>query len=130
MSKHLHVQPTKDYAVSITSERIVLYYLAQKAVELCKVPITPHTHEGVLSSKPNMVSIQRTQEEADIMLLIYAVAVSHLGINVHIYTYWCGSWSKSLTLGGRSSQNFERHILGVECCSLNLFQASRNDMIM
>ena len=41
-----------------------------------------------------------------------------------------GRWSKSFTLGGLSSQNFERLIYVVECCSMNLFQASHSDIIM
>ena len=64
-----------------------MLYLAQKAVQLCKVLITTHTHtEGVLSSKPNMVSIPRTHEQADTLLILCAVAVSRQGNTVHIYS--------------------------------------------
>ena len=63
-----------------------MLYLAQKAVQLCEVPIITHTQNGVLSSKPNIVSISSTQEEADSLLILYAVAVSHQGNIVHIYS--------------------------------------------
>ena len=33
-----------------------------------------------------MVSIQSTQEEADTLLILYAVAVTHQGNTVHIYS--------------------------------------------
>ena len=44
-----------------------------------------HTHRKV-SSKPNMVSIPSTQGEADSLLILYAVAVSHQGNTVQIYS--------------------------------------------
>ena len=50
------------------------------------MPITTHTQKGVLSSKPNIVSIPSTQEEADSLLILCAVAVSHQGNIVHIYS--------------------------------------------
>ena len=45
-----------------------------------------HTEKGILSSKPNMVSTPSTQKEADTLLILYAVAVSHQGNTVYIYT--------------------------------------------
>ena len=54
----------------------LVLHLAQKAIQLCKVPITTHKQKGVLSSQSNMVSIMSTQEEADTLLILYAVAVS------------------------------------------------------
>ena len=45
-----------------------------------------HTEKVVLSSKPNMVSIPSTQEDADSLLILYAVAVSHRVNTVHIYS--------------------------------------------
>ena len=50
------------------------------------MPITTHTQNGVLSSQPNTVSIQSTQEEADTLRILYAVAVSRQGNTVHIYS--------------------------------------------
>ena len=75
-----HVLSTKE-----TKANLVLY-LAQKAIQLCKVPITTHTQKGVLSSQPNMVNILSVQEEAETLLILYAVAVSHQGNTVHIYS--------------------------------------------
>ena len=80
---------TKDFKSFLSTKETkanLVLYLAQKAVQLCKVPITTHTQNGVLSSQPNMVSIQSTQEEADTLLILYAVAVSHQGNTVHIYS--------------------------------------------
>ena len=63
-----------------------MLYLAQGAVQLCKVLITAHTQKGVLSSKPNTVSIPSIQEEADTLLILCAVAVSRQGNTAHIYS--------------------------------------------
>ena len=80
--------PIKDFKVFLgtkeTKANLVLY-LAQKAVQLCKLPITTHTHKGVMSSQSNMVNITSTQEEANTLLVMYAVAVSSLGNTPHIY---------------------------------------------
>ena len=81
--------PIKDFKVFLgtkeTKANLVLY-LAQKVVQLCKLPITTHTHKGVMSSQPNMVNITSTQEEAATLLVMYAVAVSSLGNTPHIYS--------------------------------------------
>ena len=81
--------PIKDFKAFLgtkeTKVNLVLY-LAQKAVELCKLPITTHTHKGVMSTNTNMVNITSTQEEADTLLVLYAVAVSRLGKTPHIYS--------------------------------------------
>ena len=68
-----------------TKANLVLF-LSQKTVQLCKVPLTTHAHKGVFSSQPNMVNIPSTQEEADTLLILYAVAVSRQGNTVHIYS--------------------------------------------
>jgi len=38
-----------------------------------------HTQKNIFSSQPNMLRIPSTQEEADTLLILYAVAVSHQG---------------------------------------------------
>lgn len=68
-----------------TKANLVLY-LAQKTAQLCKVPIIMHAHKGILSSHLNMLSIPSTQEEADTLLILYAVAVSRQGNSVDIYS--------------------------------------------
>ena len=81
-----HIKDFKSFLSTKETKVNLVVYLAQKAVQLCKVPITTHTEKGVLSSQPNMVSIPSTQEEADTLLILYAVAVSRQGNTVHIYS--------------------------------------------
>jgi len=81
--------PIKDFKAFLGTMEIkanLVIYLAQKALEMCRLPITTHTHKGVMSSVDNMLSITSTHEEADTLLILYAVAVSHLGNIPYIYS--------------------------------------------
>ena len=80
------IKDFKSFLSTKETKANLVVYLAQKAVQLCKVPITTHTQKGLLSSQPSMVSIPSTQEEADTLLILYAVAVSRQGNAVHIYS--------------------------------------------
>ena len=80
------IKDFKSFLSTKETKANLVLYLAQKAVQLCKVPITTHTEKGVFSSQPNMVNIPSTQEEADTLLFLYAVAVSRQGNTVHIYS--------------------------------------------
>ena len=71
---------SKETKASLTS------YLAQKTVQVCKVPTLFHTHKGVFSAHESAVRIRSTQEEADTLMILYAVALGGLGITVHIYS--------------------------------------------
>lgn len=79
------IKDLKTFLASKETKANLVLYLANKAVNLCKLPITTHTHKGVQSSRPDMVNIVSRQEEADTLLILYAVAVSRLGKVVHIY---------------------------------------------
>ncbi len=80
------IKDFKSFLSTKETKANLVLYLAQKAVQLCIVPITTHTEKGVFSSQPNMVNIPSTQEEADTLLILYAVAVSRQGNTVHIYS--------------------------------------------
>ena len=80
------LKTSKSFLSTKETKANLVLYLAHKAVQLCKVSITTHTHKGIISSQPNMVNILSTQEEAD---TLYAVAMSCHGNTVHIYS--CGT---------------------------------------
>ena len=80
------IKDFKSFLSTKETKANLVLYLAQKAVQLCKVPTATHPQKGVLSSKLNMMRIQSTQEEADLLLILYAVAVSHQGNTVHIHS--------------------------------------------
>ncbi|KAI9542169.1 hypothetical protein NQZ68_022222 [Dissostichus eleginoides] len=74
--------PIRDFKAFLGTKETkanLALYLAHKSVELCKLPITTHTHNGVMSADVNMVNITSTQEEADTLMVMYAVAGSRLG---------------------------------------------------
>jgi hypothetical protein len=80
-----HIRDFKTFLSSKETKDQLTLYLAQKSVTSCRIPVTTHTRKGVLSPNVNMVNITSTQEEADTLLILYAVAESRIGKQVHIY---------------------------------------------
>ena len=66
----------KDFK-SLRKQKPILCCILHKKLFNCAKCRSPHTQNGVLSSQPNMVSIQSTQEEAA-LLILYAVATVHI----------------------------------------------------
>ena len=79
----------RDFKVFLNSKETkdqLTLYLAEKLVQTCKIHVTTHTRKGVSSSHENSIRIPSTQEEADTLLILYAVEVSKSGKTVHIYS--------------------------------------------
>lgn len=84
--------PIKDFTMFLTSKQTkdnLTLYLAQKVVNLCRVPVAVHTRKGAIlstaGSTANLICITSSQEEADTLLILYGVAVNRAGHDVHIY---------------------------------------------
>ncbi len=82
--------PIKEFKTFLASKETkdnLTVYLAQKCIDGCATAVTTHTRKGTKSTNAGMVSITSTHEEADTLLVLYAVSVTEAGKVAHIYTH-------------------------------------------